>query len=137
MRLGGIGTTLLGVRPSTGEGESTATEWFTFIYLPLIPLARYRLHFLPHKGSGFSYEILERVPLRGREVIITYLNGWILTPFLLFAPLVLAVREVWTGLGLPESWYIPFMVFAILWLIVALWILLDRHEAKYKPPKTG
>ncbi len=137
MILGGIGTALLGVRPSAAEGESTATEWFTFIYLPVIPLARYRLHFLPHKGSGFSYKIVEREPLRGREVLITYLNGWILTPIVLFSPSAFAVREVWTALGMPESWYIPFMVFAILWLIVALWILLDHHEAKYRPPRLG
>lgn len=135
MRLSGIGTTLLGVRPSDVESESTATEWFTFIYLPLVPLARYRLRFLPHTGSGFSYEILAREPIHAREVLTTYLNGWILTPIVLFSPLVLAVREVWSAIGLPESLYIPFVVLAILWLIVALWILLDRHEAKYWQPK--
>jgi hypothetical protein len=133
-RIGGIGTTLLGVSAMDRDNVAIATHWFTFIYLPIIPLGRRRVRFFPHQGSGFSYELLSHEPLSIKEVLRTYFNGWILTPVLLLSPLVLAFREVWFILGLPASWQIPYLVIALLWLVGSAWIALDRHEAKYRPP---
>jgi hypothetical protein len=133
MRISGIGTTLLGVSSMDAESIATATEWFTFIYLPIIPLNRYRVRFLPHKGSGYSYEILDREPVNAREVLKTYLLGWVLTPVVLFGTLMLGLEEVFSSIGLPESWQMPIIIFGIVWVIVAVWIMLDKHEAKYHP----
>jgi hypothetical protein len=135
MRFNGIGTTFLGISPMDEDGVATATLWFTFVYLPLVPLKRQRVRFLPQKGTGFSYQELERLPWNGREIVLTYLTGWVLFPLLIFAPLALAVTEVWQALGLPPSWQIPYMVVAIIWVIVLVWKLSDWHEARTHPPR--
>ncbi len=131
--LNGIGTTLLGISTQNERSEATATHWFTFFYLPIVPLKRYTVRFLPHRGSSFSYQILAEGPLNWREVALTYLYGWLLIPLFIFWPISLAVREVWQSLGLPQSFNIPFMVFAILWVIIAVWKLADWHENRGRP----
>lgn len=131
--LNGIGTTLLGISPQNAQNEASATRWFTFLFLPIAPLKRYTVRFLPHKGSGFSYQILSEEPLNWREVALTYLSGWLLMPLLLFWPFPLMVREVWQSLNLPQILSIPFMVFALLWVIIAIWKLADWHENRGRP----
>lgn len=131
--LNGFGTTLLGISPQNEQHEATATCWITLLYLPFVPLRRYTVRFLSHKGSGFSYQILTEGPLNWREVALTYLYGWLLFPLLLFWPFPLMVREVWQSLGLPQVFNIPFMVFAILWVIIAIWKLADWHENRGRP----
>lgn len=134
MRINGIGVTLLGVGPMDPDGVAPATMWFTFLYLPLVPLTRYRVRFLPHKGSGFSYQVLSHEPLNWREVLKTYFVGWVLTPLILFGPLAIGVEEVWSGIGLPASLHLVYIAMCIAWLIVAVWRLADRQEAMCRPP---
>ncbi|MCB9422203.1 MAG: hypothetical protein H6667_20540 [Ardenticatenaceae bacterium] len=136
MRLNGIGLTFLGIAPMDENNETTTTRWFTFLFLPILPLGRSRIRFLPHKGTGFSYVELGREPIVWREVALTYLFGWIIFPALIFWPLVLAVKEVWTGLNLPQMLYTPFIIFAIVWLIAAVWKLMDWHENRGRPINT-
>ena len=131
--LNGIGTTLLGISPQNEQSEATATRWFTFFYLPIVPLKRYTVRFLPHKGSGFSYYILANEPLNWREVVLTYLYGWLLMPLLIFWPIPLVVREVWLAMGLPESLNLPFIFVAIVWVIIVIWKLADWHENRGRP----
>ncbi|MCP4538462.1 MAG: hypothetical protein GY832_15105 [Chloroflexi bacterium] len=114
---------------------ATATLWFTFAYLPIVPLAYYRVQFLPHKGSGFSYQVLSRESLNGFEILKTYMFGWLICPALIFGPLVPAISEIWSVFKLPESWQILYIVFGIVWMIVAAWRLLDRHEARCDPAR--
>ena len=131
--INGIGTTSLGISTQNERNEATATRWFTFFYLPIAPLRRYTVCFLPHKGSGFSFQILSEGSLNWREVVLTYVSGWLLMPLLLFWPFPLMVPEVWQSLNLPQILSIPFMVFAFLWVIIALWKLADWHEYRARP----
>lgn len=138
MRINGIGVTYLGISRTDETGCCEATLWFTFLFAPLFPLARHRLrrHLSPD-GRFFRYERVAKTPLLGKEILRTYLFGWLLFPLLLFWPGVLAFREVWQGLGLPESLYTAAIAFAIVWLIVFSWKLMDWHEARLpdRPPK--
>jgi hypothetical protein len=134
MRINGVGTTFLGISPMDTEGVATATWWFTLFYLPIVPLGRRRVRFLPHKGTGFSYQELERLPLNGREIALTYLTGWLFFPLLIFGPLVPAFSEVWQAIGLPPNWQIPYIIVAIIWVVVLVWKLSDWHEARTQPP---
>ena len=106
--LQGIGTTYLGWR-HRDDGASTATLWFTFVYLPVVPLRRVRLRNLTDfeaerspsvlqvaaaLGGGVSwtdsYEILERLRLSWKEVAGTYLRCYVLVPALCVWPILVA-----------------------------------------------
>jgi len=134
MRLNGIGTTFLGISPMDETGVATATKWFTLIYVPIVPLSRHRVRFLPHKGSGFAYQELERLPLNGREIALTYLMGWVVFPLLILLPLVPAISEIWQAIGLPSVLQIPYILVAIIWIIVLIWKTSDWHDARTQPP---
>lgn len=103
----GIGTRLLGWKHHE-DGTATATVWFTFLFLPLLPLSRYALlspgaeDFEPAvsvgqaaQGLGQSmtlancYRFIERLPLSGGEVFGTYLFAYVWLPLMIFAPLAL------------------------------------------------
>ena len=136
MRLNGIGTTLLGVSDMDENGVAIATVWFTFLFFPIIPLARYQVQFLPQKGSGASFDILRQDKLVFKEVLKTYLSGWILAPALILGPIILAVRQNWEKLELPEGWYTPYVIFAIAWFIVMFLIVFTRLENRCRPKKS-
>lgn len=76
----GIGTKLYGWRPiSTRDRTAYATDWFVLLYLPIIPLARYKVRVLTdRKNEGFfgggadHYELLQRTELDWSEVLMTW-----------------------------------------------------------------
>lgn len=137
MRISGIGFTFLGVGMMDANAVAMATQWLTFFYLPIIPVKRCRVQFLPHKGSGFSYQILSREPLNWMEIARTYFMGWTVAPLVLLGPLVIAIEEVWFGLGLPAAPHGVYAAVSIGWLVFATWKLLDRQEAKCRPPASS
>ncbi|MEJ5309222.1 MAG: hypothetical protein WHX52_05590 [Anaerolineae bacterium] len=118
------------------EGVATATLWFTFVFLPLIPLRRYRVQFLPAQGAGYSYQVISEEKHSISEILKTYLLGWIVAPVLIFGPLFFAIRENWETFQLPETWYTPYVIFSIIWFIVVFSIISIRLENRYRPPKT-
>jgi hypothetical protein len=133
MQVNGIGTTLLGVSTQDDDNVATATKWFTFLYLPVWPLARWRVQFLPHTGPGFSYRPLSREPLSAAEIVRTYLLGWVAAPLALLGPFSLAVKEVWEAVGLPAAGHLPYLALCCLWFAFAVWGLRSRHEARCRP----
>ncbi len=74
-----------------------------------------------------------QAPTLRNPYLAAYLYGWLLLPLLIFWPFPLMVKEVWQSLGLPQIFSIPFMVFAILWVIIAIWKLADWHENRGRP----
>lgn len=101
----GIGERLLGWRHGP-EGRATATLWFTFLYLPIFPIARYELisptsvdleprfslmqliqAFLPLKVLRTSYEFVAQVPISRKEVWTTYLYAYLWVPAKIYLPL--------------------------------------------------
>lgn len=135
MRINGIGTTFLGVSEQDENGIAAATAWFTFIYLPIFPISRMRVRFLPHKGSGFAYELISKDKLVFKEILITYLYGWILYPLVIAFPSFLAIKEVWQLLGLPESVHIGYIICSVIWAIVCIWKLMDWQDERCRPKK--
>ncbi|MDA0673429.1 MAG: hypothetical protein O3C67_06950 [Cyanobacteria bacterium] len=133
MRINGIGTTLLGIGPLNPENRAMATLWFTFVFLPVCPLRRYYLTFLPPQGNGFTYRILERRRLDPWDVFKTYVFGWLVYPTLVFWPFPIAVIEVWEALGLPARLHIPFVVVTIIWMIGAVNVLHILHYRRGEP----
>lgn len=82
--LNGIGTKFYGHRDEASDGSYVTTEWFTFVYIPLIPMRSFRV--LP-VGQGTNYIIhrsqnyrMTRVPLCWPQIRNVYL---ILIPIVL------------------------------------------------------
>jgi hypothetical protein len=101
----GIGTNLLGWRHHE-DGTATATVWFTFLFLPCLPLGRWRLlspskddfeptfslrqllaGLLPDKSVTTEFSFVGWLPISGREVFFTYLYAYLWVPFKIFAPI--------------------------------------------------
>ncbi|MFN8415701.1 MAG: hypothetical protein U0U66_05165 [Cytophagaceae bacterium] len=90
-----------GVSELDKNGNVTATLWFTFLYLPIIPLWSVlvkREIELPLKE--FKYQTIQKIPFNRQSILQTYLYGWIIIPFLLLGPLLLFIPEVYQLLGL-------------------------------------
>lgn len=130
MRINGIGTTYLGFGDRDDRDRAYATLWFTFLFAPLVPLARHHLQLLPHQGAGFSVQVIEQTPLVAKEVVRTLLFGWLLIPLALFTPCVVTIREVRQSIGIPDSFEDPMMGVSIVWVLVGVWKLADWHEAR-------
>jgi hypothetical protein len=107
----GIGTMFYGWR-FVNEDTAFATEWFTVLYLPLIPLKRCKVN-VPERrkpetiaswrslvgivtwSPSFSdrYVVVECTPLSIREVATTYLKAFLLLPSAIVAPLFLMLAS--------------------------------------------
>jgi len=96
--INGIGTCLLGRREPAADGSYLATKWVVLFFLPVLPLASYRV--LPGPGSEglLSTETsyyLQPQPLHGRQVLNWYLATLLLGPllvgFLAYALLAVAL----------------------------------------------
>lgn len=136
MRFNGIGTTLLGVGPQDNDGVADATVWFTFLWLPIIPLQRYKVKFLGSKRERVTFNLLEKESLVASEVLKTYVLGLVAVPLITLGPIVIAIREVWDMLGFPESIHIPFGIAAIVWSGISILAIQTHLDRKcYRPEK--
>jgi hypothetical protein len=98
----GIGTKIYGKAQKRPDGSYVATNWFTFIYFPIIPLHCMRIRAVGTTGFNaivvahqkFTYQILESVPMKDnlRQVFLTWL--WTLVPigFLIVEAAIKALR---------------------------------------------
>lgn len=114
-RINGIGLSFDGVSKPDHEGNCTATQWFTFIFIPIFPIARYKLKPIKKVPFRFEFQTISKQKIVLTEILQTYLFGWILFPALIFAPLVLV--------GVFANTQIPLILLAIAWLIVSVWKL--------------
>lgn len=106
----GIGTRLLGWRHHE-DGTATATVWFTFFYLPLFPMGRWRVVsptkndfepafsmrqllalIQPTKSLSTEYQFVEWLKISGQEVLLTYAYAYLWLPFKIFLPLWLIIH---------------------------------------------
>ena len=147
----GIGTGWRGWRH--GEHDvSTATLWFTFVYLPIVPLRRSlvrnltdfeaeRIRTLPQAVGAAALlaspvvtyeehvEVLERTPLEWREVVATYLRAYVLLPLLILWPIVLGrlvLEWVPDRNAIPAPLAVGVIAFGLLNMIVVLLIAVRR-----------
>lgn len=136
--INGVGTGFNGFSEFDPEGNFTATKWFTIFYFPIFPLWKGTLKRQVTECTVFQYQLLGYEKMNAREVLSTYLYGWILTPLMLLWPLVLCVKEIAGAIGIPtegnRSWiYMAFMIFGILYLVVAVWKWKDWMEERGLP----
>lgn len=133
MRLNGIGTAFLNASKIGEDGTYTAYKVFTFLYAPIIPICKMRLKRKITKPNYFELEFQEPEKMELKVVLWIYFKGWIIYPIILFTPLAIAVIEVYTALGLPEGLYNYFIGFAIIYLMIVVWILSGRYESQGLP----
>lgn len=127
----GVGLRFYGIRKTPDPQTRTATAWASLFFLPLFPLYRALIRPTRQKGFSLQYQELGRTRLQLKEILLTYLFGWILVPLTLFAPLALAVQEVQQFIGVPTSLSIPLMVVALLWFVLFLWKLKDWDDKRW------
>jgi hypothetical protein len=134
-RINGIGFTFSGVSHPDDKGHCTATQWFTFVFLPIFPVARYLVKPLGRAPFRFQFQTLAKEKLVLNEVLQTYLYGWILFPLLLLGPALFlgfaATPEAEKAFNLPEWSQMPLIVLSILWLGVSVWKLQDWNENRW------
>jgi hypothetical protein len=76
----GIGNKFYGWHHVTSRDRTAyATEWFVFLFVPIVPLARYKLRILTDRanegffgGGADHYELLQRTELDWSEVVMTW-----------------------------------------------------------------
>ena len=70
--LNGIGTKFLGECEHHADGSYIATRWFTFVYLPIIPLYSARIFGIePESALSATYHYAE-LPMHWPQVMRTY-----------------------------------------------------------------
>lgn len=141
----GIGTKFNGISEIDNEGKITATCWVVFLYFPIFPLWKAKLKREITKSNEFKYQIIEKQSLQSKEILKTYLFGWIITPLIWFGPLILCIREVADYIGIPKSEfkgvangggfgiYEGLVAFAILYMIIFAWKWKDWDEERGLP----
>lgn len=126
-RLNGVGLGFAGVSTPDLEGNCTATQWFTIFFVPVFPIARFKVKPLRKVPFQFEYQVLSKQKLVFREVLKTYFYGWILFPLMIFGPFLLlgglGTPEAEKAFGIPEWTQLPFILLSIAWLGVAVWRL--------------
>lgn len=117
-RINGIGTTMLGFTDADQDGNCFATMWFTFLYIPILPLKRLKIH----RVDEISFLEIERTPIVLNEVLLTYIKTPIIG-FIIFWPFLLIpfsdyLRE---DRGIDISTYLA--IFTIIWIFLSVLIL--------------
>jgi hypothetical protein len=144
--LNGIGIRFNRVSRPDNKGHVKATMWVTFLYLPIIPLWKaevIRENSLPLRE--FKYRVIHKLPLDVKEILITYLYGWILIPILMFGPIVFIMPEVTESLGIPSppsrnlikgdplNWHDWFFISFIIYLVITVLKLRNRDFKRGLP----
>jgi hypothetical protein len=84
--INGIGSTLYGRSDLHDDGSYVATEWFTFIFVPILPICSYRVIKTRATIIGSDYQILEKFPPRTSHIIKGYVfTAAIVSSIILFA----------------------------------------------------
>ncbi|GEM_PF-4949550 len=135
----GIGTRFLGFSKTEAGDAYYATNWFTFLFFPVIPLYRAKV-ILKKTEQDWSvlkkkYDILSKEKLSAKEIFSTYLFGWILIPLFIVWPVIFCITEVADVIGLPPSEFKglingpnfgvrEYLFFAaLIWIVVVAWKL--------------
>ena len=71
--INGIGTKIYGKKNKRPDGSHITTKWFTFFFLPIIPISSHRVK--NHEKNDLmqvKYYFLEDLPLDKTQIIKTY-----------------------------------------------------------------
>jgi hypothetical protein len=102
--LNGIGLRFLAITPIDEQECCYVTQWVTVLYFPIIPIRRlYIQRFFTH-STDFEYVIIRKDALQWKEILLTYIFGYLIFPFIVIAPVVLAIREVAESIGVQTEY---------------------------------
>ena len=134
MTINGIGTRLLNCTSVQSDRTCEGYYWFTFLYAPFIPLRKIKFIRELTDRDMFEFREIEELPKETGEILYTYFKGWVIYPLVIFWPIPIVVTEVYHGvLHLPDNLYNWAIAFAIIYLIVLVWVLADKYEAQGLP----
>ncbi len=74
--MNGVGTTLYGHADEWPDGTFVKTKWVIFLFLPLLPVASYRVARVEDPESCLEKYRLTPIPLHWRQVLATYVTGF-------------------------------------------------------------
>ncbi|MES2131171.1 MAG: hypothetical protein V4506_02410 [Bacteroidota bacterium] len=136
--INGVGTGFNGFSQPDEDGNITATKWFTVLYFPVLPLWKAKLKRQLTTSDVFQYQLISYEKMNAKEILTTYIYGWLFTPVLFFWPLVLSVREVAAAIGIPTEnagfgIYEAMITFSILYLVIFVWKWKDWMEERGLP----
>jgi hypothetical protein len=129
--INGIGTKFYGINGPAIDGKCTAIKWFTFVYIPLIPLYRVEIIREVTRPHQFVFQLIQKNSLKIKEVLKTYLYA-ILTLAGLFGPFILAAiyHDQLSMLQKNEDVITGAIV---VYIIAFVWIWKDMDEKKGLP----
>jgi len=133
MTFNGIGFRYLNASSVDEDGCYMADKWFTFLYLPILPLKRMKMKRAITKSNTSQIDFISESKIDSLAKIKTLALGWFIYPAIIFWPLPMVVIEVYTALGLPENMHSWAFAFAIIYMLVAVWILADQYEEQGLP----
>jgi hypothetical protein len=121
----GFGSAFRGFSRKRRDGTHYATEWVLVAGMPIAPVMRYRLTIGGTETTYISntihtskkYAVHEDdLPLRLKEVLLTYPTWWIIGPLITIGPLVL-IAFMLSLSGTRNSFAIGiYLLFSIVWL---------------------
>lgn len=111
----GFGTGFRGWRHGA-QGFSTATQWVTVAYLPLVPVQRCVVR--RPAGDGRGVEVMSGTPLAWREIASTWMWSWVGLPVLCLWPVLVArwiLGDVLPerGIELPQAAHVGIAIFVL------------------------
>lgn len=132
------------------NGQAEATSWLVAAFFPIIPLRRVRLRvhtsgqkpsFFSLKSGGsfqISYDELKTVANTPARIVRTDLKGWLLTPLILLAPLLVMMvlsrilpREAGGGPNVAlKSYFGWFAGIQIVHIAIVVSVILDRCSGR-------
>lgn len=129
--LNGFGTKYLGYTAPDDEGNCYATEWVVALYFPVFPLARRKLCGEFNARGDKQFYLLGKTPLVTRELIQTYLWGFIVVPVLVLLPLLLMMVLAYAGIIVDHSTAFGlFFIIGIVWLLASIFLLIRWDSAR-------
>jgi hypothetical protein len=122
MRLNGCGTKFLGIRREADR--VTGTYWVTLLFIPIIPLYKATIAY-PKRNRVL---VSEKTKLDFRDVMWTYLWGWLLIPLVVFGPILLGI----TTIALMRNGMLGTIIYLLgfIWAGIAVWKLADWDDRR-------
>ncbi len=71
--INGIGSTVYGKSDFHDDGSYVTTEWFTFFFVPILPICSYRVIRTRATIINSEYQILEKFPPRTSHIVKAYI----------------------------------------------------------------
>ncbi|MFT4602761.1 MAG: hypothetical protein ACI857_002948 [Arenicella sp.] len=133
MTFNGIGFRYLNASELDVQGCYTSDKWFTFLYLPIIPLKRMKMKRAITKSNNSQLEYIEESKIDGLSIFKSFVWGWIIYPVIILWPMPFMVIELYQSLGFPENLHSLFFASVIIYMLIMVWILADRYEEQGLP----